>query len=65
MNGIIFFEDGTVVPFGQITSVQKIAKAVQQLLPDLLKQERDKLLRTITKDELKHIAEYIAEASEE
>lgn len=60
MNGIIFFENGTVVPFGQLQSISKIVKAAQELLPELVKQERDQLLATITQAELKTVVERLS-----
>lgn len=60
MNGIIFFENGQVAIFGQLTTVQRIADAAQTTLSQLLQQERDRVLRTVSKDELKYITERIA-----
>lgn len=65
MTGIIFFEDGTVVPFGTLTTVQHIAKAAQRVLPQLIQNERDQLLATVTKDELRAIAERLTKAQTE
>jgi hypothetical protein len=57
MNGLIFFEDGTVQQFGELTSVQRIAVTANRVINDLLMQERQKLLKSITKDELKQVVE--------
>lgn len=57
MNGLIFFEDGTLVPFGTLTSVKKILQTANEVLPALYQQERDKMLNTISKEEMKQIAE--------
>lgn len=62
MNGIIFFEDGTAVPFGQITSVRNIAKTANTVINNLLQQEREALLSTVSRDELRSIVERLSQA---
>lgn len=57
MNGIIFFEDGTTRPFGQLRTVMNIVRTAQTLLPQLVQDERDQFLDTISKEELKKIVE--------
>ncbi len=61
MNGLLFFEDGTVVPFGTISSVTKIVQAANNLFPDLIAQERSNLLKSISKEELKQIVQRLSE----
>lgn len=61
MNGLIFFEDGTVVSFGQITSVRKIAKTAEELISKLLQQEREALLSTVSRDELRSVVERLSQ----
>lgn len=56
-SGIIFFEDGDVQQFGQITSLIKLAESAQRTLNDALAQERQQLLESITEEELKQIVE--------
>ncbi len=65
MNGIIFFEDGTVTPFGTLTTVQHIAKSAQRVLPQLIQNERDQILATVTKEELRSIAERLTKVQTE
>lgn len=60
MSGIIFFEDGTVVPFGQLTSVKKIMASAAVQLAGLAAQEREQLLNTVTKEELKLLVERLS-----
>lgn len=64
MNGIIFFEDGTVAQFGKLVSVQRIVMAIQETVPQLIQQERNQLLATITQDELKLVVDKLAIAKE-
>ncbi len=64
MSGIIFFEDGTVAQFGQISTVRRIVAAAQDLLPQLLQQERDQFLETVNKAELRQIAERLAKTND-
>lgn len=65
MNGLIFFEDGTVVPFGQITSVRKIAQTANEVINNLLKREREALLRTVSKEELRSIVDRLSSEENE
>lgn len=53
MNGIIFFEDGTVKMIGQLNSVRLIAMKVQEVIPQLIQQERDAIIDTMNEKELR------------
>jgi hypothetical protein len=60
MNGIIFFEDGTVRHFGQLGSVRKIIQAAQELLPRLLQQEREQFMESLNEEELRTVIDRYA-----
>lgn len=60
MNGLIFFEDGTVIPFGELQTVRRIAQTAQRVISELASQERAQLLATVSTDELKVIAQRLA-----
>lgn len=64
-SGIIFFENGDTQIFGQLVTVRGIAQAINTILPDLLAQERDQLLSTITQDELKQIIDKLSNEKDE
>lgn len=53
MNGIIFFEDGTVRVFGQLTTVKMIALKVQEVIPELVQQERNAVIESLTNEEIR------------
>lgn len=53
MNGIIFFEDGTVQIIGQLTTVRNIALKVQEIIPDLVQQERNAIIDTMNEVEIR------------
>ena len=55
LNGIIFFEDGTVQMIGQLNTVRMIALKVQQVIPNLVQQERDAVFDSITDAELRRL----------
>lgn len=58
--GMIIFEDGTVIPFGQIRTARLMINAAQSIFSELAKQERDLLLESITPDELRKLVQYHA-----
>lgn len=62
--GLIILENGSAHVFGNLTTVRHIKAAIEEILPKLLKQERDYLLNSITSDELKQLidakAKYVA-----
>lgn len=57
MNGIIFFEDGSTAMFGQLSTVSHIIPTVNRVLRELQAQERQSILDSITKNEIKVIIE--------
>jgi hypothetical protein len=57
MNGIIFFEDGQVQIFGTLSTVKNIARAINETLPQLVKQERQQMLNSITDDEFRYLVD--------
>lgn len=57
MNGIIFFEDGTVRVIGQLNSVRMIALKVQEVIPSLVQQERDAIIDTMNEEEVRRAVE--------
>jgi hypothetical protein len=57
MNGIIFFEDGQMQIFGTLSTVKNIARAVNEILPQLVQQERQQMLNSITDDEFKYLVD--------
>lgn len=64
MNGIIFYEDGTVQLLGTITTMKIIAQAAPKVIADLVRQERQQVLASITDDELKHLIDAKADRDE-
>lgn len=57
MNGIIFFEDGSVQIIGQLNSVRLIAMKAQEVIPMLVQQERDAILNSMTEEEIRRAVE--------
>ena len=53
MNGIIFWENGDTQILGQLTTVRLIALKVQEIIPSLVQQERDAVISTMNRDELR------------
>lgn len=58
IKGIIFFEHGGIQLIGELNSLQGIINTIKQILPDLEKQERDRIFSTMTTEQ---IAELIKE----
>lgn len=50
--GIIIFESGGVQQIGEITTLQGIINTIKQILPELEKQERDRVFSTLSTEEL-------------
>ena len=55
INGIFFSVDGTAQIFGQIISAELIIAAIKEALPQLEKQEVDRLLRMLSVEDLQHM----------
>lgn len=60
MNGIIFFEDGTVHVIGTLSTVRMIALKVQEIMPKLIQQERDAVLDTMSEQEVRRVVDMYA-----
>lgn len=60
MNGIIFFEDGTVRMIGTLNTVRMIALKVQEVIPDLIQQERDAIINTMNEQEMRRAVDMYA-----
>lgn len=65
MNGIIFWENGDVQMIGQLTTVRLIAMKVQQVIPDLVQQERNAILDTMTEQETRRAVELYGQKQKE
>jgi hypothetical protein len=60
LNGIIFFEDGTVQMIGQLVTVRMIAMKVQEVIPKLVQQERDAIIDTMNEAELRRAVDTLS-----
>lgn len=65
MNGIIFWENGEVQMIGQLTTVRLIALKVQQVIPDLVQQERNAVLDTMSEQEIRRAVELFGNKQKE
>lgn len=61
MNGIIFFEDGTVRIIGKLNTVRGIALAIQNTMPDLIAQEKEQVIDSLSEKEIKAIIDRYAQ----
>ncbi len=59
-SGLIFFEDGEVQQFGDISNPHRMIQTAQETFKDLVKQQRAQLLQSITEDDMKSVIERIA-----
>ena len=55
MNGIIFWENGEVQVIGALATVRLIAMKVQEVIPQLVQQERDAILQSLSDVEMRSI----------
>lgn len=62
VKGILIFETGEVQQIGDLTSLQNIIITIEQLLPQLKKQERDRVLELWSPEELERAATEIKNA---
>lgn len=59
VRGLLILETGEVQQIGELTSLQGLINALEQLLPQLKGQERQRVLSLWSPDELKKAAEEI------
>jgi hypothetical protein len=52
LKGIIFFEQGGLQLIGELNSLAGIISTMKQILPDLEKQERNRVFSTMTVEEI-------------
>jgi len=52
IKGIILFEQGGVQQIGDLTSLHNIIATIRQILPELEKQERDRIFSTLSTAEI-------------
>lgn len=52
IKGILIFEQGGMQVIGELHSLQGIINTIEQLLPDLKKQERDRIFSTMSTEEI-------------
>lgn len=60
MNGIIFFEDGTVQMIGQLATVRNIALKIQEIIPNLVQQERDSIINSLNEEEIRRAVDSLS-----
>lgn len=65
MNGIIFFEDGTVKMIGTLNSVRLIALKVQEVIPNLIQQERDAIVDTMSEEEIRRAVDMLSKRTQQ
>jgi len=56
VNGILIFDNGEIQQIGTLTSLQGIINALDTLLPQIKKQERDRILSLWSPEELEKAA---------
>ena len=52
LKGIIFFEQGGLQLIGELNSLAGIITTIKQILPELEKQERDRIFSTMSVEEI-------------
>lgn len=55
IKGLLIFEDGSVQQIGELSTATNIIAAMQQILPELMKQEQERILRLLDTDTLEAI----------
>ena len=56
-SGLLFFEQGGLQVIGEITSLANVITTIKQVLPELEKQEKERVLNAIPDDELERLLE--------
>lgn len=57
VSGLLFFEQGGLQVIGEITSLANVITTIKQVLPELEKQEKERVLNAIPDDELERLLE--------
>jgi len=57
LKGIIIFEQGGIQLVGELNSLQGIINTIKEVLPQLEKQEADRVMNAIPDDELERLLE--------